>query len=198
MDVDIEPTTPTTASRSARPSPGPVAKARAKMLVQTDLDWDKFIRLYVERVTATRRRRSDSRTAAHPRAHAHRRIDMTVVESYAVGRGDVRDHDVLLGLVGQHAEAGEQGVAVRAVLLGLRHRRAAVRPGPGLHAGQHRHRRAAASSPTWPRRRAERCCRRSSAASSSTSPTSSWSPPSTSPAWPSPFRSASAWRSCSA
>ena len=43
-----------------------------------------------------------------------------------------------------------------------------------------------------------RCSRRSSAASSSTSPTSCWSPPSTSPAWPSPFRSASAWRSCSA
>ena len=36
------------------PQPWPGGEGAAKMQVQTDLDWDKFIRLYVERVTATR------------------------------------------------------------------------------------------------------------------------------------------------
>ena len=57
----------------------------------------------------------------------------------------------------------------------------------------------AASSPTSRQaERPQRSARRSSAASSSTCPTSCWSRRSTSPAWPSPSRSASGSRSCSA
>ena len=53
VDVDIEPTGNYGVSVGG-PQPWPGGEGATKMQVQTDLDWDKFIRLYVERVTATR------------------------------------------------------------------------------------------------------------------------------------------------
>jgi inosine-uridine nucleoside N-ribohydrolase len=53
VDVDIEPTSNYGVSVGA-PEPWPGGEGAVKMQVQTDLDWDKFIRLYVERVTARR------------------------------------------------------------------------------------------------------------------------------------------------
>jgi inosine-uridine nucleoside N-ribohydrolase len=53
VDVDIEPTSNYGVSVGA-PQPWPGGEGAVKMQVQTDLDWDRFIRLYVERVTATR------------------------------------------------------------------------------------------------------------------------------------------------
>src|SRR5690606_9431155 len=50
VDVDIEPTASYGVSVGG-PQPWPGAEGARKMQVQTDLDWDGFIRLYVERVT---------------------------------------------------------------------------------------------------------------------------------------------------
>jgi inosine-uridine nucleoside N-ribohydrolase len=50
VDVDINHDANYGVSVGAR-EPWPGAEAARKMTVQTDLDWDKFIRLYVERVT---------------------------------------------------------------------------------------------------------------------------------------------------
>ena len=53
MDVDINPERQLRRlGRRAAAWPG--GEGALKMQVQTDLDWDKFIRLYVERVTSTR------------------------------------------------------------------------------------------------------------------------------------------------
>ena len=52
MDVDINPDANYGVSVGA-PQTWPGGEGARKMLVQTDLDWDKFIRLYVERVTAS-------------------------------------------------------------------------------------------------------------------------------------------------
>ena len=65
-------------------------------------------------------------------------------------------------------------------------------------AGEHRRRGARLPRRPRPGRRAAASASPSSGASSSTSRTSCWSPPSTSPAWPSPSRSAWAWPSSSA
>ena len=54
VDVDINHSVNYGVSAGA-PQIWPGGEGARKMLVQTDLDWDKFIRLYVERVTATRR-----------------------------------------------------------------------------------------------------------------------------------------------
>jgi inosine-uridine nucleoside N-ribohydrolase len=56
VDVDIEPTSNYGVSVGG-PQPWPGGEGAAKMQVQTDLDWDQFIRLYVERVTAPARTR---------------------------------------------------------------------------------------------------------------------------------------------
>ena len=53
VDVDIEPTSNYGVSVGA-PQLWPGGEGARKMQVQTDLDWDRFIRLYIERVTATR------------------------------------------------------------------------------------------------------------------------------------------------
>ena len=53
VDVDIEPTSNYGVSVGA-PQPWPGGEGAVKMQVQTDLDWDRFIRLYIERVSATR------------------------------------------------------------------------------------------------------------------------------------------------
>jgi inosine-uridine nucleoside N-ribohydrolase len=53
VDVDIEPTSNYGVSVGG-PQPWPGGEGATKMQVQTDLEWDQFIRLYVERVTATR------------------------------------------------------------------------------------------------------------------------------------------------
>lgn len=53
VDVDIEPTSNYGVSVGA-PQPWPGGEGAMKMQVQTDLDWDRFIRLYIERVTAAR------------------------------------------------------------------------------------------------------------------------------------------------
>jgi len=37
---------------------------------------------------------------------------MFVLHSYALGGGVLRDYDVLLGVVGEYAETGEEGLAV--------------------------------------------------------------------------------------
>jgi inosine-uridine nucleoside N-ribohydrolase len=50
VDVDINPDANYGVSVGA-PQPWPGGEGARKMAVQTDLDWDKFIRLYVERVT---------------------------------------------------------------------------------------------------------------------------------------------------
>jgi inosine-uridine nucleoside N-ribohydrolase len=50
VDVDINPGLNYGVSVGA-PQPWPGGEGARKMLVQTDLDWDRFIRLYVERVT---------------------------------------------------------------------------------------------------------------------------------------------------
>ena len=51
VDVDINPNANYGVSVGA-PQTWPGGEGARKMLVQTDLDWDTFIRLYVERVTA--------------------------------------------------------------------------------------------------------------------------------------------------
>lgn len=51
VDVDINPGPSYGVSVGAR-EPWPGGEGAAKMQVQTDLDWDRFIRLYIERVTA--------------------------------------------------------------------------------------------------------------------------------------------------
>jgi inosine-uridine nucleoside N-ribohydrolase len=53
VDVDINPNANYGVSVGA-PQTWPGGEGARKMQVQTDLDWDKFIRLYVERVTRTR------------------------------------------------------------------------------------------------------------------------------------------------
>lgn len=53
VDVDIAPGPDYGVSVGA-PQPWPGGESAMKMRVQTDLDWDRFIRLYIERVTATR------------------------------------------------------------------------------------------------------------------------------------------------
>lgn len=53
VDVDINPDANYGVSVGA-PQPWPGGEGATKMQVQTDLDWDKFIRLYIERVTASR------------------------------------------------------------------------------------------------------------------------------------------------
>lgn len=53
VDVDINPGANYGVSVGA-PQPWAGGEGSTKMQVQTDLDWDKFIRLYVERVTASR------------------------------------------------------------------------------------------------------------------------------------------------
>jgi inosine-uridine nucleoside N-ribohydrolase len=50
VDVDANPG-PNYGVSVGAPQPWPGAEGARKMLVQTDLDWDRFIRLYVERVT---------------------------------------------------------------------------------------------------------------------------------------------------
>ena len=50
VDVDINPDANYGVSVGA-PQPWPGGEGARKMAVQTDLDWDKFIRLYVERLT---------------------------------------------------------------------------------------------------------------------------------------------------
>ena len=50
VDVDINPDANYGVSVGA-PQIWPGGEGARKMLVQTDLDWDRFIRLYVERVT---------------------------------------------------------------------------------------------------------------------------------------------------
>ena len=50
VDVDVNHDANYGVSVGAR-EPWPGAEGARKMMVQTDLDWDKFIRLYVERVT---------------------------------------------------------------------------------------------------------------------------------------------------
>lgn len=52
VDVDANPG-PNYGVSVGAPQPWPGGEGAKKMLVQTDLDFDKFIRLYVERVTAT-------------------------------------------------------------------------------------------------------------------------------------------------
>jgi inosine-uridine nucleoside N-ribohydrolase len=54
VDVDINHNANYGVSVGA-PQTWPGGEGARKMLVQTDLDWDQFIRLYVERVTATRK-----------------------------------------------------------------------------------------------------------------------------------------------
>ena len=53
VDVDINPDANYGVSVGA-PQTWPGGEGARKMLVQTDLDWDRFIRLYVERVTRAR------------------------------------------------------------------------------------------------------------------------------------------------
>jgi inosine-uridine nucleoside N-ribohydrolase len=50
VDVDVNPG-PNYGVSVGAPQPWPGGEHATKMAVQTDLDWDKFIRLYVERVT---------------------------------------------------------------------------------------------------------------------------------------------------
>src|ERR1700751_4614280 len=52
-----------------------------------------------------------------------------------VGGGVLRDHHVLLGVVGEYAKARAQGLAIRTVLLGLCDRGAAAVFDFGAHAG---------------------------------------------------------------
>ena len=52
VDVDSNPG-PNYGVSVGAPQPWPGGEGARKMLVQTDLEWDKFIRLYVERVTAS-------------------------------------------------------------------------------------------------------------------------------------------------
>ena len=47
-------------------------------------------------------------------------------------------HDDVLGIVGQHPEAGFEELALRTFLLGLRHRHGALYARRGVHHGQHR------------------------------------------------------------
>ena len=54
-----------------------------------------------------------------------------------MGSGVLRDHDVLLGFVGEYAEVGQEGLAVRAVLLGLYDRRAAADADSWAYLGNH-------------------------------------------------------------
>jgi inosine-uridine nucleoside N-ribohydrolase len=53
VDVDANPG-PSYGVSVGAPQPWPGGEGALKMQVQTDLEWDKFIRLYVERVTSTR------------------------------------------------------------------------------------------------------------------------------------------------
>ena len=53
VDVDSNPG-PNYGVSVGAPEIWPGGEGARKMLVQTDLDWDKFIRLYVERVTRSR------------------------------------------------------------------------------------------------------------------------------------------------
>ncbi len=45
---------PTTPLMVGAPTTWPGGEGAVKMQVQTDLEWDRFIRLYIERVTAAR------------------------------------------------------------------------------------------------------------------------------------------------
>ena len=56
MDVDVNPGVNYGVSVGAA-QVWPGGEGARKMQVQTDLDWDQFIKLYVERVTAPARKR---------------------------------------------------------------------------------------------------------------------------------------------
>lgn len=69
-------------------------------------------------------------------------------------------HDDVLGIVGQHSEAGFEELALRTFLLGLCHRHGALHARCGLHDGQLRHRGTFVPARSGAGRRARRVERR--------------------------------------